>query len=141
MRSSSRSPWIVPSSPQRPCRAITATSICAATRRVQISADTSIPIAWYPPSCRALSMALPVFKETSCSRERPPISTPIRLLRHCLLTDDQHLQLKSDPFLLLDPLADQFYQGQDIPRLGSPHIDDEVRVQGGDHRVSPEHPL
>ena len=76
--SHSRMPWTQPSSPQRPCSALKATSGAAAASADARSSPASISTT-SNPSCRnAAAHSRPDTSDTSRSAERPPISTAMR---------------------------------------------------------------
>src|SRR3984893_5233642 len=75
MRSISKMPCMMPSSPKRPCSALKATS---GRRLASVSAilrSTSTRAILYPSASRAAAQASPERSDTSRSTDRPPIST------------------------------------------------------------------
>src|SRR3984893_18222862 len=75
MRSISKMPCMMPSSPKRPCSALKATS---GRRLASVSAilrSTSTRAILYPSASSAAAQASPERSDTSRSTDRPPIST------------------------------------------------------------------
>src|SRR5690606_5755487 len=73
----SSSPWITPSSPPRPCRAMNAKSISRSwANRLSLN-RTSMATTLAPRFCRAARTALPLRREISRSADSPPNNTPI----------------------------------------------------------------
>src|SRR3990167_4817578 len=73
----SSKPWITPSSPPRPCRAMKAKSMVRNWRNRSSLNCTSMAMASAPRFCSAANTALPLRREISRSADSPPYNTPI----------------------------------------------------------------
>src|SRR5262245_45920708 len=71
----SSTPWIVPSSPGRPCSMLSATSGLRPASTVATSGFTSTRDTRNPPRSSASAQALPERRLTSRSADQPPIRT------------------------------------------------------------------
>src|SRR5512140_562691 len=159
-RSTSRSPWTHPSSPQRPWSALKATSIRCSRSRAARSSSTSTSVTSWPFETRASAHAFPVLSATSRSVDFPPYSTASRFPVHFGIVDSRraglarlqvlklpdvfckelaeepHLGLEPDPERLLHPRSRKVEEREHVARGRAPEVRDEVRVDVGPRGVS-----
>src|SRR5437762_5522049 len=71
----SSAPWMQPSSPNGPCRALKATSGLSRASTSATSRPTSTRVTRKPPASSASAQAVPDESDTGRSLDQPPIST------------------------------------------------------------------
>src|SRR6478735_8413280 len=136
MPSVSSAPWIVPSSPPRPCSAMKQRAKPSFLRSRTSRCLGSKACASTPLERKAFSTPLPLISEISRSAEDPPIRTAT-LPKFKRPPHDAHFGNEIDPGFLEDHPPHLVNQPLDIRRLRrSLGIDDEVGVLLGDARAA-----
>src|ERR1700680_2199308 len=134
MRRISRMPWMVPSSPGRPCSTLKATSGLSLASTSATSRPTSMRATRWPWASSASAQALPERSEISRSADQPPIKTAtcfILTLRSSrpAYSDPHDLPLELDAGISLHPPPHFLAERLDVGGGSVAAVDQEIAME------------